>query len=58
MTSQAFFLQPPRIAVWLVSQFTPAEESESILGDLLEEISQLASKSGVAVARSCIGGRQ
>jgi hypothetical protein len=51
MTSQAFFLQPPRIAVWLVNQFTPAEETESILGDLLEEFSQLASKSGVAVAR-------
>jgi hypothetical protein len=52
MTSQAFFLQPPRIALWLVSQFTPAEESESIQGDLFEEFSQLASKSGVAVARS------
>jgi hypothetical protein len=52
MTSQAFFLQPPRIAVWLVSQFTPAGESESILGDLLEEFSQLAAKSGVAVART------
>jgi hypothetical protein len=51
MTSQAFFLQPPRIAVWLVNQFTPPEESESILGDLLEEFSQLASTAGVAVAR-------
>ena len=52
MTSQAFFAQPPRLAVWLVNQFTPAEETESILGDLLEEFSHLASKSGVAVARS------
>lgn len=52
MTSQAFFVPPPRIAVWLVNQFTPVEETESILGDLLEEFSHLASKSGVAVARS------
>jgi hypothetical protein len=52
MTSQADFLQPPRIAVWLVNLFTPAEEAESIPGDLLEEYSHLASKSGVAFARS------
>jgi hypothetical protein len=37
--------QPPRIAVWLVNLFIPAEEAESILGDLLEEFSRLASKS-------------
>jgi hypothetical protein len=52
MTFQAEFVQPPRIAVWLVNLFTPAEEAESILGDLLEEFSHLASKSGVAFARS------
>jgi len=52
MTSQAYFVQPPCIAAWLVNLFTPAEEGESILGDLLEEFSHLASKSGVAVARS------
>jgi hypothetical protein len=52
MTSQAYFVQPPRIAVWLVKLFTPPEETESILGDLLEEYSCLASKSGVAFARS------
>jgi hypothetical protein len=52
MTSQADFLQPPRIAVWLVNLFTPAEQAESIPGDLLEEYSRLASKSGVAFARS------
>ena len=51
MTSQPCFVYPPRIAVWLVSLFTPAEEAESILGDLLEEFSHLASKSGVAFAR-------
>jgi hypothetical protein len=51
MTSQAYFVQPPRIASWLVNLFSPAEAAESILGDLLEEYSLLASKSGVAVAR-------
>jgi hypothetical protein len=51
MTSQADFVQPPRIAVWLVNLFTPAEEAESILGDLLEEFSHLASKSGATFAR-------
>jgi hypothetical protein len=52
MTSQAYFVQPPRMAAWLVNLFTRAEEAESILGDLLEEYSHLASKSGVAFARS------
>ena len=51
MTSQADFVQPPRIASWLVNLFTPAEEAESILGDLLEEFCHLASKAGVPVAR-------
>ena len=48
MTSQT---QPPRIATWLVNLFATGEEAESILGDLLEEYSQLASKSGATVAR-------
>ena len=26
MTSQADFVQPPRIAIWLVNLFAPAEE--------------------------------
>lgn len=52
MTSQAYFLQPPRIATWLVNVFAPAEEAASILGDLLEEYSRLASESGVGVARN------
>jgi len=52
MTSQADFVQPPRIAVWLVNLFIPAETAESILGDLLEEFSHLASNSGVVDARS------
>src|SRR5262249_7407703 len=52
MMSKAEFIQPPRIATWLVNLFTPAEEAESILGDLLEEYSQLCSQSGVAFAQS------
>jgi hypothetical protein len=52
MTSQADFAQPPRIASWLVNLFAPPEEEETILGDLLEEFSHLASKSGVVFARS------
>lgn len=50
MTPQADFVQPPRFATWLVNLFIRPEE-ESIVGDLFEEFSQLASKSGVAIAR-------
>jgi hypothetical protein len=42
---------PPRIAIWLLSLFATGEEVESILGDLLEEFSHMASKAGVAAAR-------
>jgi len=51
MTSQPHFVQPPRIAVWLLNLFALGEEAESIQGDLLEEFSLLTSKSGVASAR-------
>ena len=50
MTSHAGPLQPPRLATWLMNLFTSADE-ESIVGDLLEEFSDLASKSGLALAR-------
>jgi hypothetical protein len=50
MTSQPN-LQPPRIARWLLTLFTPAEVTESITGDLLEEFSGLVTKSGLAFAR-------
>ncbi|PYU25301.1 MAG: hypothetical protein DMG30_05885 [Acidobacteria bacterium] len=53
MTSQADFVRPARIAIWLVKLFASAEE-ESILGDLLEEYSNLALKSGVAFARRSV----
>jgi hypothetical protein len=49
--SQAALAQAPRIASWLVDLFTPGEHAESIPGDLLEEFSDLVSKSGVASAR-------
>ena len=51
MTSQSHFVQPPRLAVWLLTLFALDNEAESILGDLLEEFSLLASKSGVPIAR-------
>lgn len=44
--------QPPRIATWLLTLFTPAEVTEPIMGDLLEEFSGLVIKSGLAFARS------
>jgi len=43
--------EPPRVATWLLSLFTLAQETESILGDLLEEYSSLASREGTAFAR-------
>jgi hypothetical protein len=51
MTSQRDFVQPPAIAVWLISLFARAEDAETILGDLLEEFSLLASRSGAFSAR-------
>ncbi len=51
MMSRSEFVQPPRLATWLINLFTPDEDPESILGDLLEEFSELGSKSGVAFAR-------
>jgi hypothetical protein len=52
MTAQSGFVWPPRMAAWLLTLFTSSEEDEGITGDLLEEFNQLASKSGVAFARS------
>ena len=52
MTSARDSVQPPRFASWLLTLFTPPDEEESILGDLLEEFSLLVSNSGFAFARS------
>jgi hypothetical protein len=54
MTSQSQFVQPPRFAVWLLTLFALDDEAESILGDLLEEFSLLASKLGVPFARRLV----
>ena len=43
--------QPPRIAAWFLTLFTPAELEESITGDLLEEFSEIAIESGHTIAR-------
>jgi len=51
MRQQAPFRHPPRIAEGLLVLFAPNEQAEWITGDLLEEFSDLASKSGVASAR-------
>ena len=44
-------MQPPRVAVWLIGLFTSDQEAEAVPGDLLEEFSYLASRSGVVFAR-------
>jgi hypothetical protein len=54
MTSQEDFVRPPRIASWLVNLFAAGEEVESLLGDMLEKFSHLASKSGVAFAKNWV----
>jgi hypothetical protein len=51
MTSLSFSTQPPRLAVWLVNLFTVPDNAEAIMGDLLEEFSQIADQSGVVFAR-------
>jgi hypothetical protein len=52
MTSQRdVHSQPPRMAVWLLLLFTPAEQTESMLGDLVEEFSTLVMTSGLGLAR-------
>ena len=51
MTSPSFSLQPPRLAVWLVNLFTVPDNAEVIMGDLLEEFSQITHQAGVVFAR-------
>ena len=51
MTPQSQWIQPPRFAVWLLTLFALDDKAESILGDLVEEFTQLASKSGGPFAR-------
>jgi len=42
--------RPPRLAVWLIELFVPDEQAPSVLGDLLEEFSDVAAKSSIAHA--------
>ncbi len=51
MSSQGDFVRPSCMAVWLVNLCAPTREAESMVGDLLEEFSQLASRSGASFAR-------
>jgi hypothetical protein len=51
MTSPSFSLQPPRLAVWLVNLFTIPDNAEAIMGDLIEEFSQIAEQAGVVFAQ-------
>jgi hypothetical protein len=51
MTFPSFSFQPPRLAVWLVNLFTVPDNAEAIMGDLLEEFSQIAHQAGVVFAR-------
>jgi len=43
--------RPPWLAVWLIELFVPDEQAPSVLGDLLEEFSEVAAKSSIAHAR-------
>jgi hypothetical protein len=51
MSSPRDFVPPSRRTIWLIKLFTPAGEAEAIVGDLLEEFSQIASRSGLSFAR-------
>ncbi len=48
---RAPIVRPPRIAVWLIELFASAEQVEAIHGDLLEDFSVIASRSGISAAR-------
>ena len=51
MRSNTPCFQPPLIASWLIGLFTSGSHEDAISGDLLEEFSDLASKSGLRYAR-------
>lgn len=52
MTSQSRSVHPPAMASWLISLFALGDEGESIQGDLVEEFSLVAARSGVRSARN------
>jgi hypothetical protein len=51
MTFQFHSNRPPRLAELAVNLFAPAEQAESILGDLHEEFLQVSSRSGREISR-------
>lgn len=51
MSSNTPGFRPPFIANWLIGLFTSGWHADAIPGDLLEEFSEVASKSGLAYAR-------
>jgi hypothetical protein len=51
MTNLSASARPPLLAAWLVGLFASADHAEALLGDLTEEFSDIASKSGVVCAR-------
>jgi hypothetical protein len=51
MSSQPDSVHPPFVATWVTALFAPAQEAETIIGDLQEEFSRLALIPGVAFAR-------
>lgn len=44
--------KPPVSAIFLLSLFAPYEQRDAMLGDLLEEVSELAVRSGLRAART------
>jgi hypothetical protein len=51
VTNASASARPPRLAAWLVDLFASVDHAEALLGDLSEEFSDVASKSGVVCAR-------
>jgi len=51
MSFQTDSLAPPSYALWLINLFACSEDSESLVGDMQEEFSHIASTAGVAPAR-------
>jgi hypothetical protein len=51
VTSLSTSARPPRLAARLVDLFASPDHAEALLGDLSEEFSDIASKSGVVCAR-------
>ena len=50
MTQSTHPSRPPWLSTWFVELFAPESQSEPILGDLAEEFSDIASKSGATPA--------